>query len=312
MSILITGAGGFIGRELLSVLADSGEELVALDYKLGGIAERQGLTCVEADLCDRATLARLFDGSVNKVVHLAAVPGGAAEADPAASKRVNIDATLDLLDLAAAQGNCPRVVFASTIAVFGDMPSEGVDDATALRPQMIYGMHKAMIEIAMATLSRRGAIDGISLRLPGILARPLGPSGMKSAYMSEIFHALKNGQPYTLPVSTKAQMWLMSVTQCARNLAHALSFDTGLAPENRVATLPALRVSMQELVHAILRATGADPGLVSYEPDLPLEAAFGSQPPLETRAAAVMGMKHDGDIPALVANALAVIDQQGS
>jgi len=305
MTILVTGAGGFIGRGLLEELAGMGETVIALDHTLDSIPDRPGLTRVEADLCQYETLAGLFDGTVSRIVHLAAVPGGAAEADPAASRRVNIDATLDLLDLAAAQGNCPRFVFSSTIAVFGDpLPATGVNDATPIRPRMIYGMHKAMIETAVASLSRRGVIDGISLRLPGIVARPPGPSGLKSAFMSEVFYALRQGQPYTLPVSPQAQVWLQSLSQCARNLTQALTLGSPLMPDNRVATLPAVRVSMQELVAAIAEATGRDPNLISYEPDLLLEAAFGAQPSLQTPTAEALGMQHDGGVNALVENTL--------
>ena len=308
MTILVTGAGGFIGRELLSVLAETEEQVIAIDQNLASIPDHPGLLCVEADLGDGETLAELFDGSVDRIVHLAAVPGGAAEADPAASQRVNIVATLNLLNLAAAQGNVPRVVYASTIAVLGDhLPDAGVNDETPLRPVMIYGMHKAMIETAMAGLSRRGVIDGISLRLPGIVARPPGPSGLKSAFMSDLFYALEQGQAYTLPVSPGARVWIMSVAQCVRNLVHALGCDSQLAPESRVATLPAIWVSMEELVQELASSTGNSPELVQYAPDSGLEAAFGAQPSLETPTAEALGMQHDGNLRALVANALATI-----
>lgn len=311
MTILVTGAGGFVGRELLVVLAESEAQVIALDQSLSDVPDHPGLTRVEADLCQGHILAELFDGSVDQVIHLAAVPGGAAEANPAASRRVNLDATLTLLDLAAAQGNVPRVIYASTIAVFGNpLPRSGVNDETPIRPRMVYGMHKAMIETAVAALSRRGVMDGLSLRLPGIVARPLqasGSSGLKSAFLSDVFHALANGKPYTLPVSPQAKVWLVSVKQCAQNLAHALACDSTLAPESRVVTLPALWVSMADLVEEIARATRSDAALVDYRPDAQLEAAFGAQPALETPAAEILGMQQDGDLGVLVASVLASI-----
>lgn len=310
MKILLTGAGGFIGRTVVAKLIDLGDvHVVGLDQSLQHLPKRRGLTTVEADLADRQVVANLFDGSIDAVVHLAAVPGGAAEDNPAGSQQINIDATLDLIGLAADQGNSPRFVFSSSIAVFGDpLPAGGVDDDTPLRPRMIYGMHKRMIEIAVATMSRRGGIDGVTLRLPGIVARPLGPSGMKSAFMSDIFHRLRAGQAYTLPVSREAQLWLMSATQCAENLARAVSLDSSALPENRVVTLPALRVSMAALVAQIAETTGSDSDIVGYDPDPQLEAGFGAHPKLETPAAERVGLAHDGSIDALVNNALSAID----
>jgi nucleoside-diphosphate-sugar epimerase len=309
MTILVTGAGGFVGRELVSRLVGGGaDRIIALDSHMASLGDYPAVQKVEADLSDHAAMAAIFDGSVDAVIHLAALPGGAAEADPALSRRVNLDATLDLIDLAAGQGNCPRFVFASTIAVFGDpLPAAGVDDATPLKPRMIYGMHKAMIETAIATMTRRGAIDGISLRLPGIIARPQGAAGLKSAFMSDIFHALLRGDAYTLPVSPDAQLWLMSVGQCTRNLAHALQLDTAMLPEHRALTLPALRVSMATLAEAVAQAVGVSPAGIGYAPDAGLEAAFGAHPLLSAAAAERVGLAHDGSVEQLVEKALATI-----
>ena len=109
-----------------------------------------------------------------------------------------------------------------------------VDDITPLRPQLVYGAHKAMTEQWLATLSRRGALDALSLRLPGIVARPPGPSGMKSAFMSDVFHALRVGKPFTSPVAADATMWLMSVETVVAALLHALTLDAPL-PDARPA-----------------------------------------------------------------------------
>jgi nucleoside-diphosphate-sugar epimerase len=125
--------------------------------------------------------------------------------------------------------------------------------------------------------------------------------------MSDLFYALEQGQAYTLLVSPDARVWIMSAAQCVRNLLHALGCDSQLAPENRVATLPAIWASMKELVHEVARATGNSPALVQYAPDPGLEAAFGAQPALKTPAAEALGMKHDGDLRTLVASALETI-----
>lgn len=295
MRIIITGGGGFVGRALASAL-EGQHDIVLVDHQLGGMHG------VEGDLCDPATLDRAFAGGCDAVVHLATVPGGAAEQDPATAKSVNMDATMALADAAAQSGQRPRFIFASSIAVFGDPLPAFVDDDTPLAPRMIYGAHKALMEQWLATQTRRGAISALSLRLPGIIARPRGPSGMKSAFMSDVFQALKAGERIGLPVSPKATMWLMSVAQIAQNLVHALQIDAEGA-----FTLPAKRVVMEDLVKAICGATGSGADLVAYAPDAAIERAFGSQPPLSTPAAEALGFAADADLKALVTSALSTL-----
>jgi D-erythronate 2-dehydrogenase len=216
----------------------------------------------------------------------------------------------DLLEDAKRAGSKPRVVYASSIAVFGDpFPAGGVDDTTPLAPKMVYGGHKAMMETAVAMMHHRGEIEGVTVRLPGILARPLGPSGMKSAFMSNLFHALRAGEKFVCPVSEQATIWAQSVSRCAENFAHALDMDANLMPRTRVVTLPAQRITMGALAAEVAAQCGVSSDLVSYAPDAALEAAFGYHPPLATPAADKAGFAHDGDVVTLVANALSVIAQ---
>jgi nucleoside-diphosphate-sugar epimerase len=308
MTIIITGAGGFVGRKVARLLTDRGKAVVALDSNLGALPDYPGLRKVVGDICSAEVRAEAFSGGCTALVHLATVPGGAAEADPLASRRVNLDAMYDLLEAAKSSGDNPRVVYASSIAVFGDpLPPKGVDDATPLAPKMVYGGHKAMMEVAVAMMHHRGEIEGVSLRLPGILARPKGPSGMKSAFMSNLFHALRGGEAFVCPVSAGATIWAESVARCAENFVHALDFDPELMPVTRVVTLPAQRVTMGTLATEIAAQCGVSVELVTYAPDAALEAAFGAQPPLATPAADACGFAHDGDLATLVSRALAAI-----
>lgn len=305
MSIVVTGAGGFVGRQIVERLKARGEDVIGVDVAAAGIPA--GARIVTGDLGDPAVRAAALAGGVRAVIHLATVPGGAAEADPAASRRINIDAGYDLILEAGANGDRPRFVYASSIAVFGDPLPGHVDDATPLSPKMIYGGHKAMLEDAVALFSNRGLIDGVTVRLPGILARPKGPSGMKSAFMSDLFHALKADEAFTCPVSAGGTIWAQSVARCADNFLHALTLDTALLPPTRAVTLPALRVAMGDLANEIARQCSVSSDRVDWQPDAALEAAFAAQPPLTTDTAERAGFTHDGNLATLVASALATL-----
>ncbi|MDE1915325.1 MAG: NAD-dependent epimerase/dehydratase family protein [Sphingomonadales bacterium] len=307
MPIIVTGAGGFVGRHIVARLIAQGQPVVAVDKAAAGIP--LGARVVAGDLGDADVRAAALSQGCAAVIHLATVPGGAAEADPVASRRINVDAMYDLLLEAAAAGTKPRFIYASSIAVLGDPLPPMVDDATPLVPRMIYGGHKAMMEHAVAMFTARGAIEGVSLRLPGILARPRGPSGMKSAFMSNLFHALKAGQTFVCPVSAAGTIWAESLACVADNFIHALAVDPALLPRARAVTLPALRVTMGDLAGEVARQCRVSPDQVSYEPDAALEAGFAAQPPLTTSAADHAGFVHDGNLANLVSSALKTLDE---
>jgi nucleoside-diphosphate-sugar epimerase len=149
-----------------------------------------------------------------------------------------------------------------------------------------------MVETALADALRRGDIEGIALRLPGIVARPPTHGGLKSAFISDLFWAVRDGKPYVLPVGPSATVWLMSAARAAANLVHALDVPSGPA-----ITLPALRITIADLVAT---AAGGRPTAIGYAPDPDLEAQFGRQPPLETPLADSLGFRHDGDLANLV------------
>jgi nucleoside-diphosphate-sugar epimerase len=291
--MLVTGAGGFIGRALTRALAGRPEvsRVLLLDAVPPPRPADPRFELVAADL----TLTEpgsVLEG-IDCVIHLASVPGGTAEAEPRKSRQVNVDATLALLEHLEASPARTRFVYASTIAVLGEHAG-AVSDATPLRPSLTYGAHKLMAETALADFHRRGHISGISLRLPGIVARPKGASGLRSAFMSEIFHAAAAREPFTLPVGPEASFWLMSAACAARNLVHAAFLPTTLG---EAVTLPALRVTARELVAALY----GDQAAVRYEPDADLQTKFGAMPLLSTPAAEALGFAHDGTLQALVA-----------
>ena len=301
MRIVVTGAGGFVGRHVLAEL--TAHDVVALDVKLEHIPDATYLTKVEGDLRSSDTLFEAFKHGCDAVIHLATVPGGAAELDPSLAKAMNVDATMALIEKASAAGDCPRFAFASSIAVFGKLPSRPIIDAAPTQPTMLYGAQKLMMENWIATQSRRGAIEGLSLRLPGIVARPKSPSGMKSAFLSDLFHALRENEDFTMPVSQDATTWLCSVQTAAKNLSTAVTRDDAFDIENGPILPPTQRVNILELEEEIRRQLGSS-SIVRHSPDEKLQSIFGEHPEIETPQARSLGFVKDTDLAALVKAAL--------
>lgn len=319
MKVLITGADGYIGRSLARRLADPsarlrGQPITALtlcDLQLPEartLSERMPqLRSMEGSIADAAVIDAIALNDPDIVFHLASVPSGQSEKDYGLGIDVNLLATVSLLNALRRNGNGPVVVFASSIAVFGAPLPERIDDDTPLSPSLSYGAQKQMAEILLADATRRGFVQGRSLRLPGIVARPPTPTGALSAFSSELMRALVQRQRYCCPVSPNATLWLLSLEACIDNLIHAAQ----CAPESLCGhttwNLPALRLSIRDLVSAL---DDLDPGcaaLVTYAPDSTLEAQFGRLPPLHTARADAAGFRHDGTVARLVRRAAASI-----
>jgi nucleoside-diphosphate-sugar epimerase len=308
VSIVITGASGFLGRALYSraraAWPHASDRFVLLDRSPPNTQGDDRATAAVLDLCDLHRGERWL-AEADIVFHLAAIPGGDAERNPRLSKAVNLDATLNLVDALTRRAGPVRFVYASTIAVFGAPLPRHIDDETTPVPAMTYGAHKLMVEIALANATRLGHIDAVALRLPGIVARPAGDTSMRSAFMSELFHACAAHRSFVVPVSPEATVWLMSASCVADNLIQAARIVRGAGSTARALTLPALRTTMLELVGALAERTGGDPGSVTFEPDEALEAQFGRLPTLATPAADALGFRHDGDLATLCTRVLA-------
>ena len=258
---------------------------------------------------DSAWLRRtLAETPIDVIFHLASIPGGMAEQRYEQARRVNLEATTVLLESGKAQveagGRAPVFVFASSIAVFGTMPAR-VTDETLPRPLMTYGAQKLIGETLVADFSRRGWVDGLSLRLPGVLARPPARTGQLSAFMSDIIRELAAGRPFTCPTAPDATTWASSLPCVVDNLVHAATAPVALSGARRSLTLPTLRFSMGALIDAIAAVHGTDvKALVRFEPNDRIESLFGRFPPLETPAADALGFRTDIDLATLVRRAV--------
>lgn len=321
MHVLITGANGFVGQALVNHILSQGcvgeskvSRLTLLDRQFdGAVIDSSSFDFVveqhSGDLADdqwlKDTLGRF---PMDVIYHLASIPGGMAEKNDELGRSVNIDATMTLLEICKAQtqsiGHKPVLVFASSIAVFGIMPDVVTDD-TPLKPQMSYGAHKIVAEVMINDFSRRGWVDGRSLRLPGVLARPPAETGQLSAFLSDIIRELSQGYTFVCPMSAQAKTWASSLPNIIENLIHGAAIEESQLKATRTFTLPTLCFSMAEIVDAIGSVYKQNAKeLVSYKPNPMIENLFGRFPPLETPSAEEVGFKHDGDLNNLVRQAL--------
>lgn len=302
MHILITGADGFVGRALVRRLLSGTDPAIArltlVDQRFGHLPADPRLFPVAGNIADSTLWADTLGLPVDIVFHLASVPGGLAEREFDLGMAVNLQGTLGLLDALRAQGRMAKFVFASSVAVYGDPLPDTVDDTTPPRPTLSYGAQKLAAEVMVADYSRRGFIDGCSLRLPGIVARPPVPSGLISAFMSNVIWAAAERRPVILPVGPDAVCWWMSVASAVDALLHA----TSLPGQGRVWLPPVLRLTVGELVGALADRFG--PFDVTYTPDPAVQARFGRQPPLRADLALAAGFRDDGDVDLLIKAAL--------
>jgi nucleoside-diphosphate-sugar epimerase len=294
--ILVTGAGGFVGRALMRRFGANGAQWLRLDRELDDEGPAQAL---RGDLTQAEVVREAAAFGPDIVFHLASAPGALAERDAALSRRVNLDASLDLFAALAATGRRPRVVYASSVAVYGEGVQGRVSRQTPAQPASTYGAHKRMVEVALDDYVRRGDLCGVSLRLPGVVARPLA-AGFGSAFMSELPRAVAQGRRYVCPVSPDAVAWWMSAPCAAQTLMHAT-----LSEASGVLLPPALRLSVNEVLDALSALYGRSRrGLVEFQPDARIEATFGRFGELDAGWERALGFVDDGDARALLSKAL--------
>jgi D-erythronate 2-dehydrogenase len=267
MRILIIGAAGMIGRKLLNRLV--------LDRMIAG-QRIDAVQCVDvatppmpqdipfavsgdaADICDPAVARRLVERRPDVIFHLAAVVSGEAEANFDLGYRVNLQATLSLFEAIRAVGGDyrPRVVFTSSLAVYGAPLPDPVPDDHHLTPLTSYGVQKAACELLLADYSRRGVLDGIGLRLPTICVRPGLPNRAASGFFSGIIREPLNGLEAVLPVDDDVKHWFASPRAAVGFLIHAAGLDTGRLGASRSFVLPGVAATVGEQIDALRRAAG--------------------------------------------------------
>lgn len=296
MHILITGGGGFIGNRLARELARrkrltfSGQERPITKIVLADVAftpeSRAGLdplvTTVEGDVSSPELLRTLVTPEVGAVYHLAAMVSGQGERDFDGCLRINLDGTRHLLEACRALGTVPRLVFASSLAVFGgpDLPAIASDKTKPL-PQTTYGMTKLMGELLINDYSRKGYIDGRAGRLPTIFIRPGKPNAAASSFASALFREPLAGRPYALPVPRNLVVALLGYRTLVQNLIAFLECDAKLLGVDRTVTFPSNRYRVDEMIE-VLRVVAKNKGRtlapITDEPDPQVIKIVGGWP----------------------------------
>lgn len=310
MRIVITGGCGFLGRRVAMRLLERGtargavDELVLFDNAAPALPlpDDKRLKLVTGDIADRATAAQLIAPGTDAVFHLAAIVSGQAEADTDLGYRVNLDGTRAVLDACRALGAAPRLVFASSLAVYGGALPPEVGDDTALTPQSSYGTQKAIGELLVNDYSRKGFIDGRALRLPTVVVRPGLPNRAASTFASSMIREPLTGRDAVCPVAPDTVMALASPRRIVEGLVHALDLAGDALGASRSLQLPGFSVSVGEMAAALRRAGGEDAYRhISWRPDPQIQAIVGSWPQaLAAPRAEALGFGRDTGIDEVI------------
>ncbi|MBO9459510.1 D-erythronate dehydrogenase [Labrenzia sp. R5_0] len=281
MHVLVIGAAGMVGRKLVEKLAAQPEVLgfevsrltladavsPTAPAALPGIAE-----AVTVDLSKAGAARTLVASRPDVIFHLAAIVSGEAEQEFEKGYAVNLDGSRELFEAIRIEGArepyFPKVIFASSIAVFGQPFPEKIGDEFFTTPLTSYGTQKAITELLLADYSRKGFFDGIGLRLPTICIRPGRPNKAASGFFSNIMREPLSGQEAVLPVDDSVRHWFASPRAAVGFFVHAARMDAAGIGPRRTVTLPGLSATVGEQIEALRRVAGEKAvRLIRREPD---------------------------------------------
>jgi nucleoside-diphosphate-sugar epimerase len=310
MKILITGGGGFLGfrlaRALLARGQLGGKPITAITLLDGpfppAAATEPRVKTVTGDISDAKTLAQVCPPDTDAVFHLAAVVSGAAEADFDLGMRVNLKGTELLLETMRRCAKPPRLVYTSSVAAFGGELPAVLDDSTIANPQTSYGMQKVVGEYLVSDYSRKGFLDGRSLRLPTIVVRAGKPNAAASSFASGIIREPLNGVVSECPVAPETGVWLLSPGRVVDAFIHAWELPPQAWGTQRWLNLPGITATVTQMIEALRRVAGdAVAKRVAFKPDARIQAIVKTWPVnFRTPRALSMGFKPDADVDNII------------
>jgi D-erythronate 2-dehydrogenase len=313
MRVLIIGAAGMLGGKLVERLVRDGglgsERISQLTLVDLGVAEPSGdpgfaVQSTVGDLAEPGVAAAIVRDRPDVIFHLAAVVSGEAEDDLEKGYRVNLDATRLLLDAIRARehGYRPRLVYSSSIAVFGPPLPDVIGDDHGTTPATSYGTQKAMIELLLADHARRGFVDAIAIRLPTICVRPGEPNLAASGFFSSIIREPLNGRDAVLPVSDDVRHWFASPRSAIGFLLHAATIDGATLGDRRCLTMPGVSATVADEIDALRRFAGEDAvRRVHHRPDEAIMGIVAGWPrEFDARRARALGFSAESDFDEII------------
>jgi nucleoside-diphosphate-sugar epimerase len=318
MKVIVTGGTGFLGlalaRRLLALGRLTGpsgrpepiEEIVLFDAapppdRPTGLDNRARI--VVGEMADRDQVFALADRDDLSVFHLASVVSGGGEQDFDLALRVNLTGMLNLLEACRARASCPRVVFASSLAVFGgDAMPPTVGDATKQTPQTTYGVTKAIGELLINDYTRKGFLDGRSARLPTVIIRPGTPNKAASSFASGVFREPLNGETCVLPVKPETMMPVAGHRTVVEGFLRLHEVEGRALGHDRAVNLPGLAVTVAEMIDSLRRVAGDRPlGEIRVEPDPFIERIVATWPArTDSDRALALGLPQDRGLDDIV------------
>ncbi|HWA13678.1 MAG TPA: D-erythronate dehydrogenase [Burkholderiales bacterium] len=318
MKVFITGGGGFLGYRLALKLLER-RTLAGPDGKPAAISGIKlfdaafppdpdpRLTCIKGDIAELEQVENAMDRDTASVFHLAAVVSAHAEQDFDMGYRVNLDGTRNLLEASRDMDAPPRFVFASSLAVYGGALPPVVDDSVTPTPQTSYGTQKVIGEYLVNDYSRKGMVDGRSLRLPTIVVRPGKPNLASTSFASGMFREPLNGTVCEVPVEASTEMWILSPGKVLDAFLHAHDLPASAWGTNRALALPGITFSVGEGVEALRRIAGDEVARrVVFRKDDRINRMVRSFPGrFRTDRALAMGFRADADIAGILRDYIA-------
>ena len=312
--ILILGGAGMIGQKLANRIATGSIDVDVSELVLYDIVEANqpdasfATHSTSGNIADPQESTRLAAMRPDIVYHLAAIVSGDAEKNFDKGWDINARGSWQLLEALRAEHEAsggsyrPRVVFASSIAVFGGPYPDKIDDNFLCAPQTSYGAQKAMTELLVADYSRKGFIDGFSMRLPTICVRPGKPNLAASSFFSGIIREPLNGQEAVLPVSDQTRHWHASPRAAARFFTHAATLDTSALKGRYSLNLPGVSCTVEEQIEALREIAGNDVvALIKAEPDATIDKIVKGWPcDFDPQRAIALGFEGESDFSEII------------